>query len=1067
MNEFEYRLDQFNKRFVKYKTRKIVLYGTGVNAKAILNNLKEYNIIGVLDEKNTGKYFCGKKILSLRQVLELGVDFIILAAQIDSAQAIYERIYDFCLLHHILLYDMYGHNAIEVNKKVLEQDIHYFSSNEEDLRKKIDNYSVVSFGFLDTLVTMEKLTKKDFYIDIEKRALEQGIYVENYVEKRLELCDKKDLWDLDSIYRNLSRQLNLSEYVVDKLLKLEKDFEKNSYKLRKNVKGLMSYAKERGKKVYLISETRLPKQDMVELLKKIEITDYDELILTSDYNCDKVSGLFRIIREKSGDAPIFHIGADRLRDGIAPQMYGIDIYLLKKAWELMDQLSPYVIKEEWMEDYDRRADLGKFMSNVFSDPFMLNEEKKHIELSTEDKTRITNIARYLEDRGTPWYNVEKPVLFSELGENQGLYDIPSLEFTSWDKPEVSIIIPVYNQFKYTYNCLKSILYYTKNVTYEVIVADDCSTDDTKELEKVIKGIQVIHNKNNLKFLLNCNNAAKCARGKYIVFLNNDTQVQPDWLSPLRDIMVKSPDVGMTGSKLIYPDGYLQEAGGILWNDGSAWNFGNRDHAERPDYNYVKDVDYISGASIMVEKTLWEELGGFDEKYAPAYYEDTDLAFRIRCAGKRVVYQPKSVVVHFEGASNGIDVNTGLKSFQITNQKKFYETWKEDLEKYHFNPGTNVLLARDRSKYKKHILVVDHYIPNYDKDAGGRCTYYYLTLFVKMGMQVTFIGDDFIRTEPYASQLEQLGIEVLVGEYNKVHWQQWAEQNLKYFDYIYLQRPHISIKYIDLVKRYSNAKVFYFTHDLHHVREYRQYLIDKNPDTLASSKHWKKIEYELFEKADVIHVPGMVEQKIVKNAFPKKIVRSIPLFGFEKVAGDVQKDFKKRKDLLFVGGFGHKPNLDGVLWFAEKIFPQVREKYPDIKWYIVGSNTPEEVLALASENIIVKGFVPDDELDEMYRNSRLVIAPLRYGAGVKGKILQAFYFQVPVVTTTIGMEGISKEEGAAIIADSEEEQIKAIVDLYEDFSHLQTMSDAAKLLIENHYTEKAALEVLYQDFKIIE
>lgn len=183
-------------------------------------------------------------------------------------------------------------------------------------------------------------------------------------------------------------------------------------------------------------------------------------------------------------------------------------------------------------------------------------------------------------------------------------------------PVISIVIPVYNQFEYTYLCIKSILENSGDVAYEIIIADDCSIDLTTKIDEIIHGVHTIHNESNLRFLRNCNNAAKQARGQYILFLNNDTQVQADWLAPLIELIERDDSIGMVGSKLVYPDGRLQEAGGILWQDGSAWNYGNRANPDEPEFNYVKEADYISGAAIMIRKSLWEEIGGFDERFVP-------------------------------------------------------------------------------------------------------------------------------------------------------------------------------------------------------------------------------------------------------------------------------------------------------------------------------------------------------------------------------------------------------------------------------------------------------------------
>ncbi len=530
----------------------------------------------------------------------------------------------------------------------------------------------------------------------------------------------------------------------------------------------------------------------------------------------------------------------------------------------------------------------------------------------------------------------------QIDGNKKLKDYEKLTFKEYENPKVSIIIPVYNQFKYTYLCLDSILNKTiDDISYEVIIADDLSTDDTKNILDCVSGIKVIRNKKNLKFLLNCNNAAKSARGQYILFLNNDTQVQSHWLKPLVDLIESDSKIGMVGSKLIYPDGLLQEAGGILWRDGSAWNYGNRQDPSNPEYNYVKEADYISGASIMIKHSLWNEIGGFDERFVPAYYEDSDLAFEVRKHGYKVMYQPLSVVVHFEGISNGTDTSTGLKAYQVENAKKFMEKWRDVLEKEHFENGKNVYLAKDRGQLKKQILVIDHYVPNYDKDAGGKNTYMYIKIFLKKGMKVTFIGDNYAKPEPYSTELNQLGVEILYGNWYYTNHEEWLKQNLKHFNYVYLQRPHISAKYIDVVKKYSTGKIIYFAHDLHHIRLYREYLVTKDEKALKESKHWEEVEMKLFSLSDVGHVVGSYEQKILQEKFLDKPIRNIPLFIYDSIP-NVLKDFSKRKDIMFVGGFGHGPNVDGVLWFYNNVFEKILKEIPDIKWHIVGSKVTDEI-----------------------------------------------------------------------------------------------------------------------------
>lgn len=276
-------------------------------------------------------------------------------------------------------------------------------------------------------------------------------------------------------------------------------------------------------------------------------------------------------------------------------------------------------------------------------------------------------------------------------------EYPPLSFEEHAQPMVSIIIPVYNQFAYTYRCLEHIKKYSSNIAYEIIIGDDCSFDRTRDLEKMVRGAKVIHNKENYQFLINCNHISREAKGKYLVFLNNDTQVQQGWLDALVSLMEKDKTIGLAGSKLIYPNGLVQEAGGIVWKDATVLQFGNNRQPGERELNIKREVDYISGASIIIRKKLWNEIGGFDERFAPAYYEDVDLAFQIREKGYKVIYQPESEVVHFEGATEGMDMKQ--KERIEENREIFYVKWKRVLEERHYEPSGYKKMIREMREYR--------------------------------------------------------------------------------------------------------------------------------------------------------------------------------------------------------------------------------------------------------------------------------------------------------------------------------------------------------------------------------
>ena len=656
--------------------------------------------------------------------------------------------------------------------------------------------------------------------------------------------------------------------------------------------------------------------------------------------------------------------------------------------------------------------------------------------------------------------IEGEFKIGDLYREKGKLNFPYVE-----SPKVSIIIPVYNQIHYTYACLVSILENTEGFDYEIIIADDVSTDATKEIDKFVSGLVIARNESNQGFLKNCNNAAKKARGEYIFFLNNDTTVEKDWLPPLIKLLESDKSIGMVGSKLIYPDGRLQEAGGIIWSDGSGWNYGRCDDPNKPEYNYVRDVDYISGAAIMLSRKLWEEIGGFDERYAPAYCEDSDLAFEVRKRGLRVVYQPLSVVTHFEGVSNGTDVNgTGLKRYQVENNKKLQEKWSEEFKNQYDNVGVpNAFRARERSRGKKVILFVDHYVPTFDKDAGSKTTFQYIKMFIERGYVVKFLPDNFAKSEPYTSILEQMGVEVLYGNEMRTNIFEWIENNQSNIDIAYLNRPHIATKYIDFIKEKTNIKVIYYGHDLHFLRERREYELTGDVERKNASAYWKSMELDLMRKASISYYPSNVEVDYI-HTFDKRInAKAITAYVFEKF-GNIDYNPDIREGVLFVGGFSHPPNADALKYFLDNMWDEI---YAQIKapFYIVGSNATDEIKALHNEakGIIFKGFVSEEELKELYEKVRLVVVPLRYGAGVKGKVIEALYYNDPVITTSVGAEGIDNSYNQMLVADEPGDFVEKCVKLYNDKEALKTMSKAADDYVRNKHSIEAVWEIIREDF----
>jgi GT2 family glycosyltransferase len=632
------------------------------------------------------------------------------------------------------------------------------------------------------------------------------------------------------------------------------------------------------------------------------------------------------------------------------------------------------------------------------------------------------------------------------------FSVPHADATQ--VPRASIVIPVYNHFAHTLACLRALAEHPPRASCEVIVVDDGSSDDTATALPQVAHLRYHRRAANGGFIAACNDGASLARGDVLVFLNNDTVPQPGWLDALLQTFDAHPDAGLVGAQLVYPDGRLQEAGGVVFADGSGWNYGRFESPADPRYGYLRDVDYASGAAIAIPRGLFARVGGFDTRYAPAYYEDTDLAFAVRDAGKRVIYQPAARVVHDEGTSAGTDTSSGIKAYQVRNRERFAAHRRAALAAQPA-PGTLPAPATLHARQRQ-VLVIDALTPQPDHDSGSLRLVNLMRLLVEDGAHVVFLPANRAHAGRHTRDLQQLGVETWYAPFAQPA-PAWLRQHGARFDTVLVSRHYVASQFLPLLRRHAPAaRIVFDSVDLHYLRERRAAELAGDATLLALADRTRRAELAVIAQADVTLVVSGTERELLAADAPGARVEV--LSNLHRVSGP-GLPFAQRRDIVFVGGFRHPPNVDAVRWFVESIFPLVRARLPDVLFHCIGSDVPDGIRAFSGrDGVVVHGHVPD--IDPYMDGCRIAVAPLRYGAGVKGKVNLSMAHGQPVVATSCAVEGMHLADGEDVLVGDDAEAFAAqVVRLHADAALWQRLSDAGLENVRRHFSMDSARETV--------
>jgi GT2 family glycosyltransferase/glycosyltransferase involved in cell wall biosynthesis len=647
-------------------------------------------------------------------------------------------------------------------------------------------------------------------------------------------------------------------------------------------------------------------------------------------------------------------------------------------------------------------------------------------------------------------------------------------------PSASVIIPTYNAARLLDDCLtQTVATLPAGLPVEIIVVDDASTDETPAVlrrwtEREAR-VKVVRNEQNLRFLRACNRGARAATGDVLVFLNNDTLPQPGWLPPLLRLLVEHPAAGAAGGKLIYPDGRLQEAGGVIFADGSGWNVGRGDaRTEHFLFDYVREVDYCSGALLATWRQLFLEEGGFDERFVPMYYEDTDYCFSLRAKGRKVYYQPASVVIHREGGTAGTDITQGVKAYQAVNRERFLEKWGAVLAERQPPPDRVTdeallrVIARGAGRSRRRALVMTALMPAFDRESGGRRSFDLMQILREAGWEVHCFAQSAQPPDMrYARILQQMGIAVSIGDHSSgigdaFTWNANALIEHGEFDLAILGPWYTAERYLPTIRSLSPAtRILVDSVDLHFLREARQHLRAARGAAALDTAFGRRLARECmtYRAADGVLTVSEKEAAFINDVMASTgLARCVP--DLEDLPPAVLPA-AQRRGLLFLGSFRHRPNVEAVEFLLTEILPRldpaVLRQHP---LRIVGNGLDARALHAPYDPRLVElvGWVPS--VVPYLQHSRLTVLPLLHGAGTKRKLIQALACGTPSVSTTVGIEGLAlRHEEEVLVADTAEDFARQIERLVADETVWQRLSDQGRSHITSRHGRAAVREAL--------
>ncbi len=629
-----------------------------------------------------------------------------------------------------------------------------------------------------------------------------------------------------------------------------------------------------------------------------------------------------------------------------------------------------------------------------------------------------------------------------------------LTFRQQPDPVVSIVVVLFNNAALNLQCLTSI-HAQQATPLELIVVDNASTDETTLLLDRLEGCTVLRQQENLHFLRAANIGARAARGRHLLFLNNDTTLCSQALAEACGILDREADVGAVGGQILLLDGSLQEAGSIIWQDGSTSGYGRGTDPMDPSYQFQRDVDYCSGAFLMVRRAVFDQLGGFDPLFAPAYYEDTDLCVRIWEAGLRVVYSPRIRIVHVESSSYGADGS--IKRHIVNNRERFKHRHASRLQRAWARHTTDELLARlALGRYSARVLFVDDCWPLASLGSGLPRARELLSALCQDRVFVTHYATNLDNAVPAVAQ-DALAerVERITGGFSQLS--PFLQARAAHYNCLIVSRPHNMQAVNAWLELQPEATVgMRVIYDAEAVVTPRNLLLSQARPRAPAPAMSLRDEISLTRKADTIVAVNEAEADMFRIAGRT----DVRVLGHCVDVDLSPAPFESRTNLLFVGRLAEmdSPNVDSVEWFIEHVMPLLNRQLGNDYCVDLVGLCADELRHRYAHHRRLRFHGRIDDLTPYYANARLFIAPTRFAAGIPIKVYEAAARGVPVVTTSLLGQQLGWVDGENImLADSPQAFAQACAALYHDAQRWSAIREAAAQRVRHECGRPAFLQ----------